>query len=198
MSNWSIDWDTSSYCSDQHIVDVPRFPAVKRPSPKGNGFSAKVARTLAKIDRKAKELREAGVDASELKKIKSRLSFAWCDEPKERHRKTTAVTTWRLTVARRAYAHVQNANDHLLLPVILAVAPSECSTPVFKQVLPILVQNRQYTSYRLSLGLEVEDLLKSLALEGRFYYTPRYLAFVQALFPQREYGPLGVMKQPWS
>ena len=173
--------------SNRHItrISISAMSQITLPedSTRGSRYSAKIAKVLAKIDRKAKELRANGIHVQDLEKVKSRLSFAWCEKPRDQE--VTAVTTWRDTAARTAYAHVQDANSHLLLPVILAVSPSECSTIVFKGVLQILLQRHQYTSYRLSLSPEAKMALKSLAIKGGFSSNARYHTFLQSLFPER-------------
>jgi len=143
--------------------------------------STKVTKIIGKIDHKAKELVQAGsIDIQDLEKVKARLSFAWCEEP--RSQEVTTVTSWRDTAARTAYSQVQNINDHLLLPFVLAVPPTECSTPAFKEVLRTL-QRDQYKSYRLSLSHESKILLQSLAIDCGFMTKSRYLTFIGSLFP---------------
>lgn len=151
-------------------------------------YSTKVTKIIGKIDRKAEELLQAkSIDDRDLGKVKARLSFAWCQEP--RIEEITAVTSWRDTAARAAYSQVQDINDHLLLPFVLAATPTDCSTPAIKEVLQIL-QRHQYTSYRLSLGHGSKELLQSLAIDSGFVTKSRYLKLIGSLFPQGLYSLL--------
>ena len=151
-------------------------------NPKNLRRSTKVTQIIRKIDYRAKELLQASsIGVRDLEKVKARLSFAWSEEP--RNQEVTAVTSWRDTAAREAYSQVQDINDHLLLPFVLAVSPTDCSTPAFKEVFRIL-QHEKYKSYRLSLGHESKNLLQSMAVDCGFMTKSRYLAFIGSLFPQ--------------
>jgi hypothetical protein len=145
-------------------------------------YSTRVNKIIGKIDRKAEELLQAkSIDDHDLEKVKARLSFAWCEEP--RTQETTEVTSWRDTAARKTYAKIQDINDHLLLPFVLAAPPTDCSTPAVKEVIRIL-RSHQYTSFRLSLNHGSKELLQSWAIEAGFATNPRYLRLIGSLFPQ--------------
>jgi hypothetical protein len=128
-----------------------------------------------------------GIDASDLEKLKTRLTFAWGEEPKMRaDTEVTSVTHWRNRSACKAYSNVQSTNDHLFLPFILAASPTDCTTPTFKQVLWFIRYDQKYTSYRLSLGPEGKKTLESIAIECCLVGSNRYLSLMESLFPPQE------------
>jgi hypothetical protein len=146
-------------------------------------LSRKADELIRKVDCKADQLLQVhnGINSRDCDNIKARLSFAWGEE--SRNKEVTAVTAWRYTSARTAYLQVQDINNHLLLPFILAVPPTTSSTPAIKEVL-LTLQTDWYKSYCLILGREWKRELQAMALECGFATKSRYLTFMQSLFPE--------------
>jgi len=137
---------------------------------------------LTKIGEKAKELNTNGITRNDQEILNHRLSFNWANEKTDGKR--GSATLWRNTRARRAYAEIQDANEHLFLVVVLVIPPTECAKTSFDNILNRLISLENYEPYFLSLSSASKRYFESTAAEQGFAGSRRYLSFMQALFPQ--------------
>jgi hypothetical protein len=136
---------------------------------------------LTIIFEKAKELNTNGVKRGDQDILNHRLNFSWSNEGPDG--KKGSATLWRNTRARRAYREIQDANNHLFLAVILVIPPTECSKTSFDNILNHLTSLENYEPYRLNLSPVAKRYFESTAAKQGFASSPRYLSFLQALFP---------------
>lgn len=144
--------------------------------------SLRATEMIDRIDKKCEQLLTSKkISERDVKSLRARLSFVWCAE--NRSQEVSLVTSWRDTIAREVYSDVQEINNHLLLPFILAVPPTACSTPAFRKVMQIL-QHRRYKTYRLELSLDWKETLESIAIYCDIGSHVNYQKLMQSLFPQ--------------
>jgi hypothetical protein len=140
-----------------------------------------VDRTMTKISRKTGQLKSTGITSDDHENLKDRLKFVWDESPNDRE--ATSVTKWRKAKARKAYADIQDASNHLFLAVLLAISPTECAKPSFKRVRDSLVALRSYADYQLDIDPAEKHFFDSTAAEQGFSSNDRYLSFINSLFP---------------
>jgi len=141
---------------------------------------------LSKIVRKTSQLKTIGMLPNDRENLKERLGFAWSDAPN--NKEATNVTTWRKKRARKSYTDIQDANNHLFLVVILATTPTECSTPIFKEVKESLISLKSYENYRVNVDFAEKHFFESTAAEQGFISHHRYINLINSLFPQGWYN----------
>ncbi|EEQ35374.1 conserved hypothetical protein [Microsporum canis CBS 113480] len=141
-------------------------------------------RTIAKVDRKAGQLRMMGLTIHDQELLASRLDFVW-GEPKS-DSTGASQTAWRKSRARRAYTKIQEASDHLFLSIVLAIPPTECAQKAFDRVVEHFLRLDNYEQYRMGLDARAKRFFESTAAAKGFASSRHYLCFMQALFPERE------------
>lgn len=146
-------------------------------------------RFLKKINEKSEQLRTEGLtrDDQELlnnnrrEREVSRLELIWGEEldPQD----ATTSTLWRRFRARQRYREVQDADEHLFLAFILTIPPTECIKKSFGSTIACLDRLENYGPYRLNLSQAAKGFFESTASDHGFASSPRYLSFMDALFP---------------
>ncbi|KAH6667399.1 hypothetical protein B0J14DRAFT_658850 [Halenospora varia] len=145
---------------------------------------AESERIMGKIIRKTSQLKTTGMIPDDRENLKERLRFAWSEAHDDKE--ATSVTAWRKKKARKSYTDIQDANNHLFLAVILAITPTECSTPAFKTIKDSLISLKSYEDYRLNVDFTEKHFFESTAAEQSFISNHRYLNFMNSIFPQED------------
>lgn len=159
-------------------------PLIPSQTPATLHLDTEVRRIMGKIVRKTNQLKRTGMLPNDREHLKERLRFAWTDP---NSKKTTSVTAWRKKKARKAYTDLQDANNHLFLVVILAVTPTECAIPAFKEVKESLICSKSYENYQLNVDFAEKHFFESMAAEQSFNNNHQYINFINSLFPQGWY-----------
>jgi hypothetical protein len=165
-------------------------PPIPSETPGTLRLDTEARRIMGKIARKTNQLKRTGMLPSDREHLKERLRFAWTDI--HNSKETTSVTAWRKKKARKAYTDLQDANNHLFLVVILAVTPTECAIPAFKEVKESLICSKSYENYQLNLDFAEKHFFESMAAEQSFNNNHHYINFINSLFPQ------GCYKHPFK
>ena len=152
--------------------------------------NAQINKFLTKIDEKSKQLKANDMNRGDQHVLKNhRLSLIWGEPIGKADGEDASATSWRKGRARRAYAEIQDADDHLFLAFVLAIPPTECAKTSFENVLEYLIRLENYKPYRLNLSPAAKKFFESTAAEQGFTSNRRYLSFMQALFPQGAKNP---------
>lgn len=152
--------------------------------------NAQINKFLAKIDEKFKQLKANDMTRGDQHVLKNhRLSLVWGEPIEKADGEDASATLWRKARARRVYAEIQDADDHLFFTFVLAIPPTECAKTGFENVLDYLIRLENYKPYHLNLSPVTKRFLESTAAEQGFTGNRRYLSFMQALFPQSTKSP---------
>jgi hypothetical protein len=68
----------------------------------------------------------------------------------------------------------------------LAVTPTECAIPAFKEVKESLICSKSYENYQLNLDFAEKHFFESMAAEQSFNNNHHYINFINSLFPQED------------
>ena len=137
---------------------------------------------LRQINKYVRQLKTNDVTYNDQKLLKTRLHVVWGEDM--RTQSIPATSIWRKRRARQVYTEIQRASDHLLLPAILAITPTECTKKSIENVISYLLSIENHESVRLKLSPATKKFLETTAVEQGFSGNRGYLNFMQALFPQ--------------
>lgn len=142
--------------------------------------NAQIEEILLRITETARQLRASDMTYSDQKLLKNRLHIVWGEEGET----GPATSIWRKRRARQVYSEIQKASDHLLLPAILAITPTQCTRKAIENVLGHLLGIENYEPFHFSLSAATKNFLETIAVEQGFSGNRGYLNFIQALFSQ--------------
>lgn len=138
---------------------------------------------LVDISNKVTQLNTVGLTRNDREVLKDRLEISW-GEREEISKQESHSTRWRKTRLKKTYEEIQDASQHIFLPTILVISPTRCVERDFDIVLNRLTSLVSYEPYHLKLNATVERFFESIAAEGGFASSRRYLSFMDALFPR--------------
>ncbi|KAF1809590.1 hypothetical protein P152DRAFT_153642 [Eremomyces bilateralis CBS 781.70] len=142
--------------------------------------NAQIEKFINKINKKVTQLKINDLTRGDQDLLRNRLKIVWA-EPNDHD---GSATKWRKARAHRAYKEIQDESDHLLLVVVLVIAPTEIAKTSFDVVLDYLLRLETYNPYRLQLSAGTKRFFESMAAEQGFASNRRYLSLIQSLFPQ--------------
>jgi hypothetical protein len=142
---------------------------------------AQTDRVLSQINEKLMQLKN-GIGYGDRSVLKTRLQITW-GEANEDH-SVPAATAWRKSRAREIYTEIGKASEHLFLPVILAITPTDCTKQSINNTLDHLLRIENYEPFHVNLGPAAKKFLETIAIEQGFSGNSGYLKFMRALFPQ--------------
>jgi len=144
---------------------------------------------VGKIRDKAQQLNSTGLTANDERVLKERLRLCW-SEPEEISDKIPPTTKWRKSRTREVYAAIQDASNHLFLPAILVITPTDCIRKSFNTILNHLTHPDSYEPYHLELNAKIKKFFESTAAEEGFTCSHGYLNFMEVIFPKSTQGEL--------
>lgn len=183
LIDYPFEYDISSYTGGTDMVPNTTSYTNSTQSVllKSTATNSQKPSILCKVKSKTQELSAATLYGRDVEKLKTRLAFFWDKEKRSSVKPTTAVTAWRDSLARRTYRLIQEANPHFLVPFILTVPPTECSTPTFKEVFPELLRTARHLSGQIFLSPGTIDVLRSVIEEDHLDIIPGCAELLQSM-----------------
>lgn len=137
---------------------------------------------LRRIDERVRQLKMNNTSYEDREILKTRLQITWGEVSETQS--LPVATGWRKKRAREVYTEIQKMSEHLFLPAILVITPTECIKHSTKKVLNHLLRIENYEPFHLNLSSTDEKFIETTAVEQGFSGDRGYLNFMEALFPR--------------
>lgn len=137
---------------------------------------------LRRINEGVRQLKMNNTSYEDREILKTRLQITWGEVSETQS--VPAATVWRKKRAREVYTEFQKMSEHLFLPAVLAITPTECTKKSIKKVLDHLLRIGNYEPFHLNLTPADKKFFETTAVEQGFSGDRGYLNFMEALFPR--------------